>query len=289
MVLKFHEKTAPISNGNYVIGAKSSICSPTFCRDVNDEKSFSKDSLSPLSKMLEAHYADSRSFFSKNEVINCGVCSAKSKKKAVRFMMDPCDSQKDHCLIYTTNEVLTPNDRRSRWYNSAEIKGMRNETYNEALNARSSELPYKQLFQQLLSLCEDTDADFSGRKHLSLTVAASQYRGLESLIFVETIRLNQRRTLQEILAAQEDFRDLLSSDELVLELQATSIKLSNCSSRLAQMLAVCDANEAWPVAIAQKISTTSAQNNQVKERHIQPIGVRPKTLGDYNESSTYEI
>lgn len=252
MVLKVQAKTAPISNGIYVSGTKSNIGSPTFCRDGNNEKCYSKAALSPLSDMFAAPYSDSRSSFKKNATVNAQMFTAKSKKKSVRFMMDPYDSQKHHCTTYATSAVLTSIDRKTQWYNSAEIKRMRAETYNEALTARSLALPYLQLFQQLRDSCEDTESDLNERKHLAHSVAASQYRGLESLTFIETLRLEQRRTLQEILAAQEDFRDLLSSDELILELQALSIKLSHCSSRLAYMLGVGDADEAKHIATPQE-------------------------------------
>jgi hypothetical protein len=290
MVIKFQEKTAPISNGNYVSGAKSSIGSPTFCRDVNDEKSLSK--LSAHSDSFSVPYTSSRTPFIGNECIDSGIDILAQKKKSVKFMMDSCDTQKIHCLTYTTNVILTSNDRKERWYTSAEIKRMRTDTYNEALAARSNVLPYLQQFQNLLSFCKESSSDMTERKHVAHVVAASQYRGLESLTFVETIRLNQRRTLQEILAAQEDFRDLLTPEELMRELQALSMKLTNCSSRLAYMLGVGDADEALHFAASQGtncaslLTTQSEQRNQV---NIRRAGGSPRAFEECIDSSRYEI
>ena len=289
MVLKVQRKTAPISNGNYVPGAKSSIGSPTFCRDGKDEKSVSKASLPPLSDICASPYSNSKSSFSKKSTVKRDIFSVKSKKKSVRFKMDPCDSRKHHCLIYTTNMVLTSIDRKIQWYSSAEIKRMRAETHSEALSARSSAFQYLQLFQQLRAICEDTDSELNKQRYLAHIVASSQYRGLESFIFVETVRLQQRQTLQEILAAQEDFRDLLSSDELILELQTLSIKLSHCSARLAYILGVGDNDEAKHVATPEHTRSTDILNEQDNECFIQSKGEGPKSSGVSIDSSVYEI
>ena len=206
-------------------------------------------------------------------------------------MIDSCDPQKILCVTYTTNKILTPADRKELWYNSADIKRMRTETYSEALAARSNVLPYLQHFQKLHTVCKESASDLTKQKYLAHIVASSQYRGLESLTFVEIIRLNQRRILQEILAAQEDFRDLLTPEELMLELQTLSAKLSNCSSRLAYMLGGGDADEAFLIAAAQERSYVSLLtcSEEVEHEYTKRKDESPVICKASIDSSRYEI
>ena len=286
MVLILREKTNPISNGKFVSGAKSNIESPTFTRDVHDEKSLSK--LSAHSKSFAVPYTNAGTSFAADKSINCVIASAGSKEKLVRFRNDSCDPKKIHCLTYPSNMILTSIDRKERWYNSSEIKKMRTATYNEALAARSDALIYLKQFNKLHCMCKEGTSDWTEQQYLAQLVATSRYRGLESLIFVETIRLNQRQNLQEILAAQEDFKDLLTPNELLLELHAQSIKLSTCSSRLAYMLGVGDAD------VAQQITMTEAidepwLNEQMERRYLHRKVESPQANEGCVDSSRYEI
>jgi hypothetical protein len=283
MVIKLQEKRAPISNGKYVSGAKSSIGSPTFSRDINDEKSLSK--LSAHSQNFVVPYTNCRTPIINIECVSCSDISSVPKKKSVRFMTDSCDTQKILCRTYTTNAILSPADRKERWYSSADIKRMRSNTYNEALAARSNGMPYLKQFQKLHSICHENTSNLSHQRELAHNVAASQYRGLESLTFVELMRLNQRQTLQEILSAQDDFRDLLTPEELMQELQALSAKLSHCSSQLAYMMGMGDADEADRIYATQKIDCTSLLAGQ----NIRQMVESHKRCGECTESSRYEI
>jgi hypothetical protein len=286
MVIKLQEKNAPISNGTYVSGAKSSISSPTFSHDGNNENSLSK--LSAHSESFSVPYSSTKAPFIGNGNVNCGISTLAPKKKSVRFDTCSSDSQKIHCRTYTSDEILTSIDRKERWYSSSEIKKMRTETYNEALAARSNELSYLKQFQDLHSICMESTANLAQRKELAHIVATSHYRGLESLTFVETIRLKQRQTIQEILAAQEDFRDLLSPEELMLELQALSIKLSTCSSLLAHMMGLGDANEAVWISASQNSNCISLCERNEQHKLQQEVKT-PQASGGYINSSRYEI
>ena len=166
---------------------------------------------------------------------------------------------------------------------------MRTNTFNEALAARSDAVPYLKQFQELYSSCKESATDVTKRKALAHTLAASQYRGLESLTFVETIRLNQRQAVQEILAAQEDFRDLLSSEELMSELQILSIKLSNCPSRLAYMFGVGDADEAFRISASQETYCTTLLCDNTEQHNIRQKAESHKSFGECINLSKYEI
>ena len=166
---------------------------------------------------------------------------------------------------------------------------MRSETYNEALAARATAASYLQLFKRLHSVCNDSASDLNSEMHLAQGVAASQYRGAESLTFVETVRLQQRQNLREILAAQEDFRDLLSEDELMMELQSLSQKVSRCSSRLAYMMGLGDADEARQITTPQDRKWALQLNDQVKDQSIQREDESPRQFRTQSDSTRYEI
>lgn len=170
------------------------------------------------------------------------VTSAPEKRR-VHFDVDPLDTDSVKCYFYT-KWIDNDDEIRETWYKASEIKQMRRDACDEAITARESTSAYLKQFRELFSVCENKISVVSLPKQLAKSIAISEYRGLEALTFVELIRSKPRNHVYEILATQECYHGLCTSEQLLTELRDVSKSLSEQSRRFAAILAIGDADAA---------------------------------------------
>jgi hypothetical protein len=228
-----------------------------------------------------------------HDPISSVVASRKSTTKRVQFMVDPCDVQSVQCCIHLNDIELTADEVQDSWYRSAEIKQMRREMYSEALVVReSTSSTYTQQFHELCSSCDKSLSVVSLPYQLAKTVAESEYRGYESLIFLEVLRLKQQDIILEVLSTQEHLRRTCTFEQLSTELYTVSTGLTERSRRLAFMMGIGDANVA-----SQHVTSSERENalfikNRICNVHccqIKPLREAARTSEIVISTSRYEL
>jgi hypothetical protein len=184
------------------------------------------------------------SFAFENSMGSQNIPTAK-KSARIQFIMDPSNKDEVFCEKYENATTLTSKECSRRWYRSVDIKKFRRMAHTEALCARTSS-SYVEQFRFLYASCDNSTSLESLSHTYASNVSASQYRGLEAMVFSDLFRLARKSILQEILQVQSDFRFThhCSSDILEALLASRSKQLSKQSRRVSYVIGEGDADVA---------------------------------------------